>query len=43
MTRAVWLSFAGTVLALIFLSRNRSVRRAGVALALVAGLGLSWF
>jgi len=41
MTRAVWLSFAGSVLALIFLSGNRTLRRAGVGLVLVAGLGLA--
>jgi len=41
MTRAVWLSFAGTMLALIFLSRNRMLRRAGLGLALVAATGLA--
>jgi O-antigen ligase len=41
MTRAVWLSFAGTVLALIFLSRNQTLRRAGVGIVLVAGVGLA--
>lgn len=41
MTRAVWLSFAGSVLALIFLSRNRTLRRACVALVLVAAAGLA--
>jgi O-antigen ligase len=41
MTRAVWLSFAGTVVALIFLSKNRTLRRAGVGLALVVGAGLA--
>jgi len=40
MTRAVWLSFAGTVLALIFLSKNRALRLACVGLVLIAGLGL---
>ena len=40
MTRAVWLSFTGTVLALIFLSKNRALRLACVGLVLVAGLGL---
>ena len=40
MTRAVWLSFAGTVLALIFLSGCRTLRRAGLGIALVAGAGL---
>ena len=39
MTRAVWLSFAGTVVVLVFLSQNRGLRRAGVFLALVAGTG----
>ena len=41
MTRAVWLSFAGSVIALIFLSKNRTLRRAGVGLALMAGLALA--
>lgn len=41
MTRAVWLSFAGTVVVLIFLSRNRTLRRACVGLAFVAGLSLA--
>ena len=41
MTRAVWFSFAATVLVLIFLSKSRAMRRACVALLLVAGLGLS--
>jgi putative inorganic carbon (HCO3(-)) transporter len=40
MTRAIWLSFAGTVLALIFLSKSRTLRRACVGLALMAGVGL---
>jgi putative inorganic carbon (hco3(-)) transporter len=39
MTRAVWLSFAGTVLALIVLSRSRALRAACVLLAL-GGIGL---
>lgn len=39
MTRAVWLSFAGTVVAVIFLSQNRALRRAAVGLALAAGTG----
>ena len=40
MTRAVWLSFAGTVLVLMFRSPSRGVRRAcrGLALAGCAGL-----
>ena len=41
MTRAVWLSFGGTVLALIFISGNRMLRRAGVGIVLVAGAGLA--
>jgi len=41
MTRAVWLSFAGTVVALIFLSKSRTLRRAGLGLALVVGAGLA--
>lgn len=40
MTRAVWLSFAGTVVALIFLSKSRSLRRAGLGLVLMAAAGL---
>ena len=42
MTRAVWLSFAGTVLALIFLSGNRILRRACLGLVVVAGVGLAF-
>ena len=41
MTRAVWLSFAGTVLALISISGNRTLRRAGVGIVLVAAAGLA--
>lgn len=41
MTRAVWISFAGSVGVLIFLSNNRTLRRACVGLALVAGLALA--
>jgi putative inorganic carbon (hco3(-)) transporter len=41
MTRAVWLSFAGSVVALVFLSRNRRLRRTCVALILLAALGLA--
>jgi len=41
MTRAVWLSFAATVLALIFISGNRTLRRAGIGIVLVAGAGLA--
>src|SRR5580698_8327162 len=40
MTRAVWLSFVATVLILIFLSKNKTLRRACVGLALTASLGL---
>jgi O-antigen ligase len=39
MTRAVWLSFAGTVVVLIFLSQNHRLRRAAVGSVLVAGTG----
>jgi O-antigen ligase len=35
MTRAVWLSFAGSVIVLIFLSKNRRLQWASVALVLV--------
>lgn len=41
MTRAVWLSFAGSVLALIFLSKNRALRRASVLAVVVAAAGLA--
>jgi putative inorganic carbon (hco3(-)) transporter len=42
MTRAVWLSFAGSVMAMIFLSKNCALRRrACVAVVLVAGVGLA--
>ncbi len=41
MTRAVWLSFSGTVLALIFLSGNRSLRRASLAVMAIMGLALA--
>jgi len=42
MTRAIWASFAGTVVVLVFfskdrLSKNRALRRAGVGLVLMAG------
>ncbi len=40
MTRAVWLSFAGSVVMLICLSNNRKLRRACAGLALMAGAGL---
>lgn len=41
MTRAVWLSFAATVLALIFLSKSRTLRIACAALVLLGGLALA--
>ena len=41
MTRAVWLTFAGTVLALVFLCKNRTARIAGMALAVAATGGLA--
>ena len=42
MTRAVWLSFAGSVMAMIFLSKNYALcRRACVALVVLAGVGLA--
>ncbi len=41
MTRAVWLSFAGSVVALIFVLRNRMLLRACVGLILVSGVGLA--
>jgi O-antigen ligase len=40
MTRAVWLSFAGTVMVLIFRTPSRSLRRACVCLALAGLAGL---
>jgi putative inorganic carbon (hco3(-)) transporter len=40
MTRAVWLSFAVSMGALIFLSRSRGLRRAGIAIAIVGLLSL---
>jgi len=40
MTRAVWLSFAGTLLALIFLSRNRNLRLLCVGLVMMAATAL---
>jgi O-antigen ligase len=39
MTRAVWLSFAATVLLLILRSRNGMLRRACLGLAIVGGVG----
>jgi putative inorganic carbon (HCO3(-)) transporter len=41
MTRAVWLSFTGSVMALMFLSKNRALRRACVAAVVVAVAGLA--
>ncbi len=41
MTRAVWLSFSGSILAVILLSKNRSLRRAYVALVVLAAAGIS--
>ncbi len=40
MTRAVWLSFVLSIAALIFLSRNRSLRRVCAAIAVMGILGL---
>jgi putative inorganic carbon (hco3(-)) transporter len=40
MTRAVWLSFAGTVVVLIVRSRNRTVRGVCLGLVLAGSLGL---
>jgi len=41
MTRAVWLTFAGAVLTLIFLSQSRTLRRACLGIVLAAGGGLA--
>lgn len=41
MTRAVWLAFAGTVIVLIFRSKNRALRRACLGLVLIAAVGLA--
>jgi putative inorganic carbon (hco3(-)) transporter len=41
MTRTVWFSFAGSVLALILLSKSRALRRACMGVLIVAGLGLA--
>jgi putative inorganic carbon (hco3(-)) transporter len=41
MTRAVWLSFAGSIVTLTFLSKCRMLRRVCIALVLVGGLGLA--
>jgi putative inorganic carbon (HCO3(-)) transporter len=40
MTRAVWLTFAGTVVALIIRSPNRTVRRVCIGLAVAGSIGL---
>ncbi|HLV89110.1 MAG TPA: O-antigen ligase family protein [Candidatus Sulfotelmatobacter sp.] len=40
MTRAVWLAFAGTVVACIVLSKSRRMRQAGLGLVILAGAGL---
>jgi O-antigen ligase len=40
MTRAVWLSFAGTLLALVFVSRSAFCRRACLVLVLIAAFGM---
>lgn len=41
MTRAVWLSFAGTVIAMVFLSKNRVLRSVCLVLMLCAGVMLA--
>jgi O-antigen ligase len=41
MTRAVWLSFAGTIFVLTLCSPSRLLRRVSFALALVAGAGIA--
>lgn len=41
MTRAVWLTFAATVLVLIFMSRNRMLQLACVAFSVAAGAALA--
>ena len=40
-TRAVWLSFAGSILVLLFLSPNRRLRRACLCFALAGAVGLA--
>ncbi len=40
-TRAVWLSFAASVLILLFTSRNVRIRRACLCLTLIGGMGLA--
>ena len=41
MTRAVWLTFAGTALVLIFLSKSRALRIAGIVAAMATTVGLA--
>lgn len=41
MTRAVWLSFAGSVMVLIFFSNSRALRRVGITAVLVVVAGLA--
>jgi O-antigen ligase len=41
MTRAVWLSFAGSVVVLVLYSKNRALQRAAVGLALLAVIGFA--
>ncbi len=41
MTRAVWLSFAGSIVTLTFISECRMLRRVCIALVLVGGVGLA--
>ena len=41
MTRAVWIAFAGSVLALVILSKSRTLRLAGIAAATVAAAALA--
>jgi putative inorganic carbon (hco3(-)) transporter len=42
-TRSVWLSFAGSILAILFLSPHRRLRRAVLVIALICVLGLFGF
>ncbi len=41
MTRAVWLSFAATIFALLWQCRSRKVLRIGITVALAGGLGIA--
>jgi putative inorganic carbon (hco3(-)) transporter len=43
MTRAVWLTFAGTIAVLVFFSKNHRLRLTGLGCALMAGTGLAIF